>query len=81
MPSWIEQLAWVLPCPTCQAEVDMPCVWERDRAKMLEFNHVTRNAAFHEQRERERQTARGGQPGHQGQQPSHGWIPTTFDRR
>lgn len=60
MPSWVEQLAWVVPCPTCGALSTKPCV-RRDHGTVLEFNHPRRNKLFHEYRDhaRDRATADG----------------------
>jgi hypothetical protein len=53
-PSWIEQMAWAVTCPTCRAPVDHPCVGIQDCATVLEFNHATRNQVFHRRRQQQR---------------------------
>ena len=47
MPSWIEELAWAVTCPTCGAEPTEPCRSLYDRPGTLEFNHPARNRRFH----------------------------------
>jgi hypothetical protein len=59
MPSWVEQLAWIVPCPACGAPVDEACIsWCGDMER-LEFNHPTRNQTFHDRRQQQRQAPLG----------------------
>jgi hypothetical protein len=61
VPSWIEELAWVVTCPTCAALPTEPCRSLRDRVGPLEFNHPSRNRLFHLQQEMRRAAHRGRQ--------------------
>jgi len=54
MPSWIEKMAWGVPCPTCLAEPDEPCRSLLDPSAELDFNHPTRNRRFHLEQQRRR---------------------------
>lgn len=54
VPSWIEKMAWGVPCPTCRAMPDEPCRSLLDPAAELEFNHPTRNRRFHLEQQRRR---------------------------
>lgn len=58
MPSWIEELAWAVRCPTCQAASEEPCRSVYDHRAPLEFNHPSRNRLFHVQQEVRRAASR-----------------------
>lgn len=58
VPSWVEQMAWRLECPTCQAPAGRACASLRKPDAILDFNHPARNWRFHQQRQHERSVER-----------------------
>lgn len=58
MPSWIEELAWAVSCPTCGANPAEPCRSLHHRPGTLEFNHPSRNRRFHLDQQGRRAAAR-----------------------